>query len=209
MQAQLTATETLLESIEAILAEEFSDNRPTDIYLDPEAGRLYTFSERGAIPISAYHGIDRRILTVQECAIPASVKRCLFELLDTLVSILDLYEGTEWTGRSHIGVWPDEALQLLEATRNGHFAQDLAYYMDSYDWFEPILSKLKFRWWEGATAEEIIDEEGCGDEDSLDGMCHRDDAVAWLKAEIAEWEAEAKAEDETDFEAECEAEDDA
>ena len=194
MLEQLTATETLLESIESILAEEFSDNCPTDIYLDPEAGRLYSFSERGAIPISAYHGIDCRILTVQEGAIPASVKRCLFELLDTLVSILDLYEGTEWTGRSHIGVWPDEALQLLEATRNGHFAQDLAYYWDACEWFEPILSELKFRWEQGGTAEQIIDDEGCGSEESVDGMCDRDEAIAWLKTEIADWEAEAKEE---------------
>ena len=196
MLEQMTATETLLDSIKDIVEEGFNFENDTQIYLDPESARLYTFHSRGSIPATAYNGIDQHVLTVRSLAIPSSVERYLLKMVGTLAFVLNSYKGTEWDGHNQIGVWSDEALESLEVlSGEAHGNEWIAYYWDACDWFEPSLDELKFRWEQGETAELIIDDEGCGSEDCLDGMCDRDEAVAWLKAEIAEWEAENEAED--------------
>lgn len=180
----------LRQSIEEIGQEDFAGEWKTDIYLDPESKKLYSFTATGGIPMDAYHKIDRRILTVSPTAIASSVERYLIEIEDELESLIEGYQGSDWNGSNHIGSWSEDALLILEKIAETQIDSishhSIAHYWDADEWFSPITSDLKSAWQEGKTAEQIIDEQGCGTDDA-DGMCDRDEAVSWLETKIAEW----------------------
>ncbi len=180
--------ESLRQSIEEIKDYDFSGEWKTDIYLDPEQQALYTFTDTGGIPMDAYHGIDLRIITIKPGAIAESVYDYLSSIEEDLESLLDEYEGSEWNGHNHIGKWKkdEDGMNTLDAIHSEY--PQIAYYWDAGDWFSPVISDLRRSWQEGKTAEEIIDEQGCGNE--IDGMCDRGEAIAWLEGKIEEWENE-------------------
>lgn len=186
------ARQTLIDSIEALKDEDFSvgSGFKTDIYLDPEAEKIYTFVGSNSQPMTAYHRIDRRIVTANSSAIPASVYSAIKSLEDNLDLLIDQYEGSEWNGNNHVGQWSESAEDTLESIWDQQL--EIASYWDASDWFEPVTDQLKDAWENGQTAEQIIDEQGCGNE--ADGMCDRDEAITWLESKIEEWQAEAEEE---------------
>lgn len=185
--------QSLLDSIESLKTEDFSGQWKTDIYLDPEAQKIYTFLDTGGIPMSAYHRIDRRILTVSPSSIPSSVHRAVASVADKLEFLVSLYGGSEWNGNNHVGQWSEEAELLYDCIQEELASSEIASYWDAGDWFSPIIPTLRAEWKAGKTAEQIIDEQGCGDE--IDGMCDRDEAIAWLQSEIDKWEHEEEEEE--------------
>lgn len=190
---EATTTTALRQSIEAIKDYDFSGQWKTNIYLDPEAKNIYPFTNTNCIPGTAYHNIDQFILTVSPSAIAASVYDYLIEIEEELQAIIEEYQGSEWNGNNHVGRWSEEGMNLKAALSMNHHPE-IASYWDAGDWFEPVTGELKTAWEEGKTAEEIIDEQGCGDE--INGMCDRSEAIEWLNRKINEWQAEQDDQDE-------------
>ena len=186
--------QALIDSIESLKTEDFSvcSGFKTDIYLDPETERIYTFVGSNSTPMSAYHNIDRHILRVGDGAISASVYNAIKDVEDDLHDLLDLYNGSEWNGSNHIGQWSEKATELNLRIDDKLFQAEIASYWDAGDWFSPIAGDLKAEWESGKTAEQIIDEQGCGDE--IDGMCDQNEAIDWLEGRIEEWQTEAEEE---------------
>ncbi len=180
------ARQTLVNSIEALQNETFTcaSGFSYDVYLDPEAEKIYTFLNSNAVPVAAYHKIDLRILTLNNGAIPESVYSALKEVEDNLDTLINHYKGAEWDGSNHKGQWEPEAFNLLEYLQQKDF--EIGYYWEPEDWFEPVLGSLRQQWEDGSTAEEIVDREGCGT--PVDGMVDRDAAIEWLEEQIREWE---------------------
>jgi hypothetical protein len=183
------ARQTLIDSIESLKDEDFDtpSGFKTDIYLDPEAEKVYTFVGNNSYPRDAHHKIDLRILTVHSGAIPASVYCAIKAIEDILDELIALYKGSEWNGSNHIGQWEPEVDDALEFIHQ--VDHQIGHYWEPSDWFGPVMSDLKSAWKEGKTAEETIDLEGCGNDQ--DGMVDRAVAIAWLETQITEWEAEA------------------
>jgi hypothetical protein len=186
--------ESLHTSIEAIKNDDFTGEWKTDIYLDPISERIYSFTNTGGIPMDAYNGIDLRILTVRPGAIAESVYDYLSSIEELLKTLLGEFEGTEWNGSNEIGKWKrdEDGFNTLDYIQSS-YAPEIASYWPAGDWFSPITYELKVKWETGMTAEEIIDSEGCGD--PIDGMCDRDEAIAWLEQQIEEWNAEKEDEE--------------
>lgn len=181
-----TAIESLHTSIEAIKDHDFSGQWSTDIYLDPVAQTVYTFLDTNCTPATAYHNIDRRILSVSPNAIASSVYDWLSNVEDTLASLVGEYEGSEWDGNNDKGKWTEAGEELLDYLNQ--LPREIASYWDAGEWFSPVEGDLKASWESGLTAEQIIDEQGCGND--VDGMCDRAEAIAWLERKIAEWTAD-------------------
>lgn len=183
----MTTQSALSASISEIGNYDFSGEWKTDIYLDPEARRLYTFTDTNCFPVTAYHSIDQLILTVYPTAIASSVESHLKSIESTLLALLDEYQGSEWNGSNHIGQWSLKGKELMEYL--DQLPVEIASYWEPNDWFEPVISELKAKWESGMTAQQIIDSEHCGDD--ADGQCDPTKAVGWLEDLIEEWEADA------------------
>ncbi|MGL5923751.1 hypothetical protein [Chroococcidiopsis sp.] len=181
--------ESLRASIEALQEEDFSGSWggwKTDIYLNPEDGTVYCFLDIGqGIPQESHNGIDKRILTVYPSAIAQSVYSWVVSIEDTLEAMLKEYLGSEFDGHNPIGRWSSKGIELLDYVRSQD-TDTIASWWDAEDWFDP--DDLKPLWIEGKTAEEIIDQHGCGD--VFNGMVDRDEAIAWLDDRIEEWKKE-------------------
>lgn len=184
--------ESLHSSIESIKDYDFSGEWRTSIYLDPEDRCIYTFTDTNCIPRTAHNGIDRFIISVSPKAIAESVYDWLSYIESDLEEILEGYKGSHWNGKNHVGMWTPESLEYLDEVLQRH-PPEIATYWDAGDWFSPVESNLKAQWEEGKTAEEIITEDQCGN--SIDGMCDRDEAIAWLKDKIDQWESEKEEEE--------------
>jgi len=181
--------ESLRQSIEAIRDCDFSGEWKTDIYLDPEKCALYTFTNTGGIPASAYHKIDTRILGVRPSAIAASVTDALLEVEPLLERLTKEYRGTEWDGSNHKGLWTECAEELCEAIDEKIHAFEIASYWDASDWFGEVKYDIKSLWMQGSCPAQIVDELGCGDE--INGMCDRNDAINYVTRLCDDWAARA------------------
>ena len=189
-EATTEICQNLIDSIEALKDEDYSvcSGFRTDIYLDPEEGKVYTFVGSNSHPRSAHHNIDRHILRVDDGAIAESVYDAVKSIESNLDDLLDLYLGSEWNGSNDIGQWDERSVELEEYIAEALSSNPIASYWLPGDWFEGIMDELKTSWAEGKTAIAIIDEQGCGD--TQDGMVDRDDAIAWLESQFSEWESE-------------------
>lgn len=192
-----TETQTALHTSILELADyDFSGEWKTDIYLDPETEKLYTFTNTGGVPRTVFHGIDQHILSVSPKVIPQSVVDALLYVESLLESVLKGWEGTEWNGNNHIGLWSEDSLDLLTEIQQKTNDYEIAHYWDASEWFSPVIDDLKTAWREGKTAEQIIDAENLGND--ADGMCDRSEAISWLEYMIGEWESEALADEDED-----------
>lgn len=88
--------ESLHQSIEDIQYEDFTGQWKTDIYLDPESQKLYTFTNTGGIPMDVYHGIDVRILTVNPGAIAESDQEETMKKCDSACPSEDTEESVKY-----------------------------------------------------------------------------------------------------------------
>lgn len=166
----------LQESISEIRREDFRGEWKTDIYIDPEAGSIYTYLTTGGVPGMAYAGTHQLIVSVKPNAIAESVYDYLIGIEDKLQLLLDCW--------SQSSGWTQEGFSLLASIHCQPV--EIAQYWNAGDWLDPVIPDLKRFWVEGKTAEEIIDLQGCGNE--IDGMCDRQEAIAWLESKIKEWE---------------------
>jgi hypothetical protein len=158
-------------------------NYAVTYYLDPENKVIESYTVIGAgIPAPAYHGIWVEIFSAPAGAIPESVVANLLRIEDRLIYDCESnFQGTEWDGHNHIGVWrnkPDYSVRQFE----------IGCFWDSCDWFEPVLQDLQDKWRKGMNASQIIDSEDLGN--IYDGMVDRDEAVKWLEEQIKDWEEE-------------------
>jgi hypothetical protein len=159
---------------------------PTDFYLDPESEQIQWYTRTGAgIPAPAYHGIWVKVFQAPAGAIPESVVENLLKVEDRLIyDCENNFQGTEWDGRNHTGVWKDKPDYSME------FQFEIAVFWDPWDWFGPVLQDLKDKWESGMDAAQIIDSEDLGDISS--GIVDRDQAIEWLEDKIQEWQEEAE-----------------
>ncbi len=157
-------------------------NYATVYYLDPENRVIEPYTVIGAgIPAPAYHGIWVKIFSAPAGAIPESVVTNLLRIEDQLIYDCENFQGTEWDGHNHIGVWrnkPDYSVRQFE----------IGSFWDPCDWFEPVLQDLREKWENGMNAAQIIDSEDLGN--IYDGMVDRDAAIEWLAETIKDWEDE-------------------
>jgi hypothetical protein len=152
-------------------------------YLNPIDRVIEAVSFGGGHPAPAYHNIWTEVFTAPPGAIPESVVENLLAIEDRLVlDCEENFQGTEWNGYNHIGIWEDKPEYPME------YQFEIGVFWDPYDWFD--LRDLKDKWQGGMTAAQIIDSEDLGN--IYDGMCRRDEAIKWLEQVIEEWE-------ETDF----------
>ena len=187
--------QNLIDSIESLKDEDYSvcSGFRTDIYLDPEEGKVYTFVGSNSHPRSAHNNIDRHVLRVDDGAIAESVYDAVKSIESNLNDLLDLYNGSEWNGSNHIGQWDESANDLHERIIESLTESPIASYWLPGDWFEGVMNELKTSWTEGKTAIAIIDEQGCGN--SVDGMVDRGEAISWLERMFEEWKSEAESEE--------------
>jgi hypothetical protein len=165
----------------------------TDIYLDTEKRTIYSFVSNGGVPVCAYNGIDTLILSVWDRAIPAAVVDTLLDLEDDLLCVLSCYEGTEYDGRNHVGVWASGATDAKEFLWEKANSLSIGSFWDPSDWFGDVLEDLQNSYASGKTPTEIITEQHLGD--WQDGECDRDEAIAWLEDMIQLWDAQDSIED--------------
>jgi len=165
---------------------------PTDFYLDPESEQIQWYTRTGAgIPAPAYHGIWVRLFQAPPNAIPKSIVQNLLRIEKQLIYDCEKnFQGTEWDGHNHIGVWKDKPDYSM-------FRFEIATIWDPEDWFGPVLQDLKEKWESGMNATQIIDSEDLGD--TVDGMVDRDQAIEWLEDKIQEWQEEAEEEEAEEY----------
>jgi hypothetical protein len=179
-----------LESIQALANEDYTVHSgwTTDIYLDPRSGKVYTHTGQNSVPEDAYHGIDRRILTVYPNAIGLSVARAVEAVSEKLQEILDNFKGTEWNGQNHIGIWNVSG----GLSGNGYPSEEppeIWYYSDPCDWFEGSEDDIKESWRLGRTAADHV-ERCCGLTNGPGEECREDEAIEYVDRQFKQFNLE-------------------
>jgi len=104
--------------------------------------------------------------------------------MQNLLTLLEGYEGTEWDGQNHKGIWSAESQELLESVEQ-QLSNSVTYYWDAGEWFEPVQAKLIEELRQGKTPKEIVDEQDLGD--VYNGRVRRQDAVRYLESLAEEY----------------------
>lgn len=183
------ATLDLESFVESFAPSNYIDDVTTDIYLDPNDGKIWLFENTGnSWPESAHHGRDVLIGSFRNGVIPETVVNAIKESKEELQGILDRYLGSEWDGNNYVGQWKSDDRDEFDRIDRPEINELIGYYTDPEEWFRPILNELKEWVCSGDTSQDIIDEQYCGYSLDEDGCCDPEAAVKWLEEVRKEWE---------------------
>lgn len=131
-----------------IVGDDYDCHAPNDnwrhhLYVDPESRRISFDRQFGdGTPMRVWHGRAVR-LRLPRGAVGEEVSRVLQTdaCQELLAELCDRYEGTEWDGSNHVGVWAGDADGVerfgLEERIEELFA-DVPTYWDAGDWLSPV-----------------------------------------------------------------------
>ena len=184
-------TELDLSSIEALGECDFllDSSWHTDIYLDPETGKVYPFETINGTPERAYHNIDQFICRVGNRAVAKSVRDNILLMDERLKDILGLFIGAEWNGQNHVGKWRESRDHDWREPFHQCFREHISIktYADPDSWFAD--QDLKALWMAGKSPREVVDSSKL---DNGDECCHEGDAIEYVEELWAMWTEESR-----------------
>ncbi|NIU03783.1 MAG: hypothetical protein GWN29_05020 [Gammaproteobacteria bacterium] len=169
------------------------------LYLDPEARRVSHWAMFGpGAPPSVGYG-RARIVDLPRGAVGEHVEGIVRseEFRALAEALCDLYDGAEWDGSNHVGVWsdPDRAAEL-EQELEALFAIVPTYWLAcdwmSQTWHAEEAAGIRARLAEGESLGDIASE-AVEDATRHDAYLDHDDVVSTLEALLAEFPAESEA----------------